>query len=114
MTFAFNGIKDTTITLPAGEGAAAGNPAVFNENGEVVNAANGDTYFGLITDVRDGVAAVQIGGCIRFLYLGVEPTPGYCQLAAFGKGNITVSSTAGRSQLVLKVEPSSRSVWVMM
>lgn len=101
MYYSYEGLGESTITFPAGEGAAAGKPAMLNASGEAVPAES--VFCGVLTEVRGDVAAVQIAGFVRLPYTGTKPTPGYQTLIADGAGGVKIDSSAatGRSYLVL-------------
>lgn len=114
MAISFNAIGQAHVSFSAAESAAAGKVCKLTANGTVGACASGDSFFGVVTDVRAGVAAVMMSGYAELPYSGTAPSVGYQTLAADGSGGVKTVTTGGRSLLVVQVDSANATVGVFL
>lgn len=107
MNISLIGYGENAVTFEAAANVAAGAPVKLTASGTVGACAAGDLFCGVALNVRDGYAAVQLGGYVRIPYDGTAPAVGYQTLAAAAGGKITVSAS-GRSLLVTDVDTAAK------
>ncbi len=106
MKVSFEGIGEKVVTFEAeSEGKAAvipGSAVTLSANGKVSACTKaGDIPAGVALSVREGFAAVQIGGYVK-LPCAAGLTAGYQQAAMDADGKLAAAST-GRGMLVTDV-----------
>ena len=77
----------------------------LTDDGTVGLGADGGLPCGVVLGgVRDGAAAVQIGGAVKAAYSGTAPKAGWQGLALDGTGGVRTAATGGLNCLVLAVD----------
>ena len=112
MKTSFDGIGEAIVTFEAASGVAAGKPVAMSANGKVQAVTSG-AFCGICRSVRNGYAAVQIGGYITVPYSGTL-TVGYQQLAAATGSKVTVDTTNGREYLVVDVNSTAGTAGILL
>ncbi len=116
MDICFEGVGQTAATFQAGEGVKPGMVVTMTGNGAVGLGSDGALPCGVVLGgVRDGAAAVQIGGAAQVAYTGeTAPAAGWQLLAGDGAGGVKVVSTGGIKWLVLTVDTAAKTAVVCM
>lgn len=114
MEISFNAIGQVHVSFAAAESAQAGQVCKLTVNATVGACAAGDSFCGVVTDVRGGVAAVTTAGYVELKYTGTAPAVGYQALAADGAGGVKTVTTGGRSLLVVMVDSTNETVGVFL
>lgn len=104
MSVNFNGFEENVVTMEADSSVTKANTLVKMKSSGVVEACSKDDDFcGVVLNVRDGYAAVQLKGYVVAEASGTVAA-GYKNLAC-GEGNtVAVQTTGGREHLVLTVD----------
>ncbi|WP_283610133.1 hypothetical protein [Faecalispora anaeroviscerum] len=113
MKVAFGGYGEKMATFEAVAGVAAGVPVMMSASGTVASCTAGKAFCGVAVNVRDGLAAVQLGGYVRLPYTGTAPAVGYQTLVGDGTGKIKTDA-AGRSLLVVDVDTAGAVCGVIL
>ncbi len=100
MNVAFDGIHETVVTMAAESTAEAGQVVKISANGTVAACGAGDPFFGLALSLRDGAAAVQIGGFMTVSCASGCPALGPVTLAADGNGGVKTAASGTLAQVV--------------
>ena len=107
----FKGAGENVITFIADSSVTAeGQPVKVTSNGTVTKCGANDLFCGITVGVRDGYAAVQIGGYAVFP-AAEQITVGYQKLAATAAGKAAVNNS-GRELLV--VDSTATEVGVIL
>lgn len=114
MAISFNAIGEAHVSFSAAESAEAGKVCKLTANGTVGACAAGESFCGVVTDVRAGVAAVKMAGYTELPYSGTAPSVGYQTLAADSAGGVKTVTTGGRSLLVVQVDSANSTVGVFL
>ena len=114
MAISFNAIGQAHVSFSAAESAQAGKVCRLTENGTVGACEAGDSFCGVVTEVRCGVAAVTMSGFVELPYSGEAPAVGYQTLAADGAGGVKTVTAGGRSLLVVMVDSANETVGVFL
>ncbi len=114
MAISFNAIGQTHVSFSAAETAQAGAVCKLAANATVDACAAGESFCGVVADVRGGVAAVTMAGYVELKYTGTAPTVGYQTLAADGAGGVKTVTTGGRSLLVVTVDSTNETVGIFL
>lgn len=114
MAISFNAIGQTHVSFAAASSAKAGQVCKMTANATVGACAAGESFCGVVTDVRGGVAAVTTAGYAELKYTGTAPSVGYQTLAADGAGGVKTATTGGRSLLVVQVDSANETVGVFL
>ncbi len=114
MAISFNAIGQSHVSFSAAESAKAGQVCKLTANGTVGACAEGESFCGVVTDVRGGVAAVTMSGFVELPYTGTAPAVGYQTLAADSAGGVKTVTTGGRSLLVVQVDSANGTVGVFL
>lgn len=108
------GIGATYVTMLLGSDVCAGYPCVMEGNNKVKISGDGGVFCGVITEIRAGLATVQLTGFVTLPYSGeTAPSVGYCALAGDGDGGVKVA-TGGRSRLVTEVDTTAQTVGLFL
>lgn len=102
MNVSFNGFGENVVTFEVQGTVNAGDPVMVTSSGKV--AAASGSFCGVCVNVRNGYAAVQIRGYMRFPYT-TAPQAGYAKLSALG-GKVSADAD-GREYLVLDVDSAA-------
>lgn len=127
MDICFEGVGQTAATFQAGEGVKPGMAVAMTGNGAVGLGSDGALPCGVVLGgVRDGAAAVQIGGAAEVAYSGdTAPTAGWQELVLNGAGGVRLANkvadqAAGKTVesgllcLVLTVDTTAKTAVVCM
>lgn len=114
MELSFNGYGENAATFAAQDGVAAGMPVKMAANGTVGACASGDLFCGVALNVREGFAAVQLGGYACLPYDGTAPAVGWQALSAAADGKIQAAATGGRVFLIVDVDETAKTCGVIL
>ncbi len=124
MDICFEGVGQVAATFQvAGENVQPGMAVVLTGSGTVGLGADGGLPCGVVLGgVRNGAAAVQIGGAAKVGYTGTAPAVGWQELVCDGEGNVkTVSggegsakTASGLKYLVLAVDGDEKSAVIKL
>jgi len=110
----FEGVGQAAATFQVDGEVLPGMAVTLTDNGTVGLGADGDLPCGvLLGGVRDGAAAVQIGGAAKVGYSGAAPKAGWQKLACDGMGGVKAAD-GGLNCLVLAVDEDEKSVIVKL
>lgn len=107
--FDYTGFGEQALTFACEEGTASGCPVTLSANDTVKASADGDSFSGVASAVKNGVATVVMGGFVRLPFSGVAPGVGLTALAADGQGGVKAAA-GGRSVTVLNVNTENNTV----
>jgi len=108
MKISLNGYGENVATFEAQSGVVAGMPVKMTGNGVVGACGENDHFCGVAVSVRDGFAAVQLGGYVQVPYSGTAaPAAGYQMLSGTADGKVKVEDT-GRCILVTDVDTAAQ------
>ena len=114
MAISFEAIGEQVVTFAAGAGAAPGKICKITANGTVGPCEEGDSFCGVVSQVRGGAASVIMGGYVEASYAGqTAPSLGYAVLAADENGQI-VPASSGRSYLVVHVDAVNKKIGLFL
>lgn len=115
MSVAFNGIEELVVTFRSG-GVQAGQLVTLRENNTVTPAGQGVAPVGIVRNVRNGHAAVQVKGYMRLPYTGAAPGLGWTALTCAGPASLKTAETAGsgRDCLVVNVDETNKYVGLFL
>ncbi len=110
MDICFEGVGQVAATFRAdGDELLPGMAVTLTGSGTVGLGADGDGLCGvLLSGVRGGAAAVQVGGAVKAGYSGAAPAAGWQELSCDGQGG--VKAGGGTKCLVLAVDEDEKSV----
>ena len=116
MDICFEGVGQTAATFQAeGQALEPGMAVTLTGNGTVGLGADGDAPCGVVLGgVRNGAAAVQIGGAAKVGYTGTAPQAGWRELACDGKGGVKTVSAGGLKCLVLAVDEGGKTAVIKL
>ena len=100
------------ITLLCPDEQTSGAVAM-KENDTCGNAVDNQEFLGVMTNNRNGVAAVQVKGYAEIGYTGDNVEVGIKKVCCNGEGGIKVSEN-GREVIVLSVDTASNTVTIIM
>lgn len=104
MDICFEGVGQVAATFSVSGEAEPGMAVTLAGNGAVGPGKDGDALCGVMLGrVRDGAAAVQIGGVAQVSCSGAVPAVGWQALACDGKGGVKAAA-GGMQWLVLAVD----------
>ena len=109
MKVCFDEIGYMAATFPASTNAKVGQVCMLLSNGTVAPVGENMPFMGVIRQLRDGYATVQLEGFAQAGYSGEAPTLGYCQLASDGVGG-TVTNYDGKEYLCVHVDTDAQTV----
>ncbi len=112
MNICYDGIGYLAVTVPAGS-CAAGKVCMLGADGEADLCTSGGRFMGLCEEVKQGLAAVQIGGFARVKYSGTAPSLGFTKLAADSNGGICTNE-GGQEHLVVAVDTAATTVTIKL
>ena len=127
MDICFEGVGQTAATFQVEGEVQPGMTVALTKNGTVSKGADDALPCGVVLGgVRDGAAAVQIGGAAEVAYSGdTAPTAGWQELVLDGTGGVrlankTADQTAGKTVesglhcLVLTVDTTAKTAVVKL
>lgn len=107
----YEDIGQVIVTMEAQAGVQAGMAVSLAGNSLAAVCPAGTAFCGLAAHVRDGHAAVQVGGFVRAGYSGqTAPAVGWNLLAGDGSGKVAADAENGRKVLVTEVDESARTI----
>jgi len=108
----FEGIGEVTATFYAGDGVTAGQVVKLGGEARVEPCGAGERFCGLCAGVKDGCAAVQVGGFAELACEDETVGAGYVTLTADGKGGVKKAGSGdkGREYLVAGVDAGFAAV----
>ena len=111
MNVNFNGFSENVATFIAASSiTAAGVPVKPSADGTVAKCGSGDAFCGIVTDLRDGYATVQLAGYAEFP-AAAKINAGFKTLAVNSNG-VVAESQNGREYLV--VNSTSDTVGIIL
>ena len=114
MAICFDAIGEKYVTFLAADTAVNGQVCKVSDNDTVGACGDGDVFCGVVSECKDGCAAVIMGGYVELPYSGTAPAAGYALLAADENGGIKKVTTGGRSCLVVHVDTSAQTVGLFL
>lgn len=110
MKIGYEDIGQVAVTMEAADTVKAGMAVSLSGNGAVTVCPDGKAMGGVALNVRDGAAAVQVGGFVTVGYSGATaPAAGWNKLAGDGSGKVKVDSANGRDILVTDVDETAKT-----
>ena len=107
----YEDIGQVIATMEATQDVQPGMAVSMAGNGLVAVCPNETAFCGAALHVRDGQAAVQVGGFVRAGYSGTAaPAVGWNRLAGDGTGKVAVSTGKGRDTLVTEVDETEKTI----
>ena len=103
MEISFEGIGQVAATFMAEEGVQPGMAAAMTADSTIGVGEAGGALCGVVLGVKNGMAAVQVGGMAQVGWSGTAPAIGMNTLAVDGAGKVKTVSTGGVSCLVVSV-----------
>ena len=114
MAVSFEAIGERMVTFTAGSGVMPGKACKITANGTVGPCEEGDSFCGIVSQVRGGAAGVIMAGYVEAAYAGdTAPGLGYVTLAADENGEI-VPASAGRAYLVVHVDSANKKIGLFL
>ena len=108
MSVSYEGIGYLAVTFPKVT-ATVGKVCKLNLLGRVEECENGDKFCGVVQDVDDATAAVQLEGFVEVGFTGNTPARGYTKLSCDGNGGVKVD-TAGKEYLVVRLNSAKSKI----
>ena len=112
MNISLEGFDERIATFETTSSSPEGKTVAISANGRVQTVTSG-AFCGICRSVREGYAAVQLGGYVRVGYTG-ELSVGYQKLAAASGGKVTVDTTNGREYLVVDVNSTAGTAGIIL
>lgn len=110
MKIGYEDIGQVTVTMEAAGTVKAGMTVSLSGNGTVTVCPDGTAMCGVVRNVRNGAAAVQLSGFATVGYSGTTaPAVGWNKLAGDGNGKVKVDSANGRDMLVTDVDEAAKT-----
>ncbi len=107
MTANYQGLNREVITIKCNSNVnAPGQLVKLSDNGIVSKCGDGDTPIGLVLNVRNGYAAVQISGYMEIPHNGTL-NAGYQKIGASGDKELKLSAESEKQVLVLDASNST-------
>ncbi len=113
MAISFHSIGEQCVTFYADNTAVKGAPCKLSDNDTVGACNSGDSFFGVITDVKNGLATVVFSGFVELPYSGIPLVVGNIALAADGNGGICADEDAD-SRLVVSVDSVNKTAVIKL
>lgn len=114
MAICFDAIGEKYVTFLASEGTEQGTVCKLSANDTVGGCGENDVFCGVAAEVKNGCAAVVMGGYVELPYTGTAPAVGYALLAADGKGGVCTAASGGRSCLVVHVDTAEKKIGLFL
>ncbi len=103
MNIAFDGIQEAVVTFEAESTVEPNQVVKISGNGTVSACSAGDPFCGLALSLRDGAAAVQIGGFMTVTCASGCPALGPVTLVADGSGGVKTAGTSDTTGISAQV-----------
>ena len=103
MAVLFNAINENFITLKVDGRAQKDEPVTLVSNETAKACSEGESIIGIVKNVHNGYATVQISGVLTMPYTGTAPTVGFAAIDADGKNGAKLASS-GRNVMVISVD----------
>ncbi len=113
MNISIKGYGENTATFGTQGLVCVSHPVKMAGNLTVGPCTAGDNFAGVAVNVRNEYAGVQLAGFVTVDYSGTAPVPGYCTLAADGKGGVSVNEN-GRKYLVVTVDTVKSTAGIIL
>lgn len=114
MSISLNGYEDKVVTLEATSGVAKGDLVKIGANKKVAKCSNGDAFSGVVLSVKNGYAAVKIGGYVSLPYSGTFATLGYQVLASDGSNAVKTVVSGGRTILIVDIDSTNTKTGIIL
>lgn len=115
MDICFEGVGQVAATFQADGELLPGMAVTLTGSGTVGKGADGKLPCGVVlSGVRGGAAAVQIGGAAKVGYTGTAPKAGWQGLALDGEGGVKTAATGGLNCLVLAVDTDAKTAVIKL
>lgn len=115
MKISFDAIGEKYVTFLAGSGVVKGQVCKVSANDTVSGCAAGNAFCGVVADVRDGCAAVVMGGYVEVPFSDeTAPSAGYATLGADGSGGVKSVTSGGRSCLIVHVDETAKTLGLFL
>ena len=113
MKISLQGFGENVATLEAASGVVRGSLVKITGNGKVGACGKDDIFCGVALNVREGVAAVQLGGYVQIpCETGVAV--GYQSLSVSQDGKAQVAASGGRQILVADCDSANNVCGVIL
>ncbi len=109
----FEGIGEMVATFVAKNGLESGQVCKVTQAGETGPCSAGERFCGGAVHVKEGLAAVQVGGFLTATYSGAM-TAGWVKLAADGSGGVKTDAANGVEYLVVDVDTAGKIAVVLL
>lgn len=103
MEISFEGIGQVAATFAADTGIQPGMAVALSADSTVGPGKAGAIPCGVVLNVQEGMAAVQISGMAKVGYSGTAPAVGFGMIAGDGTGKIKSVSADGINCLIVSV-----------
>ena len=115
MDICFEGVGQAVATFQVdGEGVRPGMAVTLTNSGTVCLGSDGAAPCGVVlSGVRGGAAAVQIGGAVKVGCTGSAPETGWQELACDGAGGVKCAA-GGLKCLVLAVDEGEKTAVIKL
>lgn len=111
---AFNEVGTRIVSFLADSGLQTGEVCKLTANGTVGSCDEDDSFIGVVSSIRAGVAGVVMAGYVELPYSGASaPSLGEEILAADGEGGVAAAE-AGKTCLVVTVDTTAKTVGLML
>ena len=107
MKISFDAIGEKYVTFLAGSGAAKGQVCKVSANDTVSGCAAGEAFCGVVAEVRDGCAAVVMGGYAEVPFSDET-------LGADGDGGVKSVTSGGRGCLIVHVDAAAKTLGLFL
>lgn len=115
MAICFDAIGEKYVTFLASESAEKDAVCKISANDTVGGCDADDVFCGVVAEVKNGCAAVVMGGYAEVPYSGTtDPAVGYALLAADGTGGVKAVTSGGRSCLVVHVDTTEKKIGLFL
>lgn len=108
MSVSYDGIGYLAVTMPA-DNCVEGQVCTLSTAGKAAACSSAGMFCGVVTQVENSMASVQLEGFVEVGYSGTAPTTGMITLAANGSGGVAVN-TSGRVYLVVSVDTTAKTI----
>lgn len=113
MSVCFDGVGQVCATF-LGSGISEGQVVKLTGPGTVGKCSAGDGFCGVALCCKDDACTVQVSGFVKVSYSGTVPGVGKTTLCADGEGGVKAGGENGTSCLVADVDPTAKSVTIML
>lgn len=110
--YSYKGFNENVCTFAVSGNVVAGSIVNICDNCTVKAAEAGEDFCGVVTNTRNGAAAVQLTGYAELTYSGEGVNVGFGTFAADGNGGIAAAED-GVKLLVVCVDADTKKVGVI-